>query len=222
MEIQLRKEKRRDRGTTMATMSEWKCVSAAAVLCSLLVLASAARAQNKVLGELQFEAANKAAKTAGVWIDGQYLGFLRELKGSKKVLLMPGEHEISIRQAGYKEFQEKLVLEPGQQQSLRVALQKDPQAQYSSVTAQIKISVQPDRAAVFLDDAYAGHAHEFGGVGRAMLVSPGKHHIKIVLPGYQDFDAEVNLLANEKYEIKTELLKGSINQADPLIKQPSM
>jgi hypothetical protein len=206
----------------MATMKAFKCACTAAFLSSLLFFALTARAQNKVLGELQFQAANKPAKTAGVWVDGQYLGFLRELKGSKKVLLLPGEHEVSVRQAGYKEFQEKVVLEPGQQQSLTVALQKDPHAQYSSVTAEIKISVQPDRAAVFLDDAYAGHAHEFGGVGRAMLVSPGKHHIKIILPGYQDFDAEVNLVANEKYEIKTELLKGSINQADPLIKQPSM
>jgi hypothetical protein len=43
-------------------------------------------------------------ETSGVWIDGQYVGYLRELKGSKKILLLPGEHEITIRQGGYVDF----------------------------------------------------------------------------------------------------------------------
>jgi len=65
-----------------------------------------------------------------------------------------------------------------------------------------------DRAAVFVDDQYAGHAHEFGGAGRAMLLSPGKHRIKITLPGYQSFETEIEVRANQKYDIKTQLPKG--------------
>jgi PEGA domain len=52
-----------------------------------------------------------------------------------------------------------------------------------------------------------------------MLVSPGKHQIKIALPGYQAFDTEVNLLARQKITIKTDLVPGSITQAGPSIKQ---
>jgi hypothetical protein len=53
-----------------------------------------------------------------------------------------------------------------------------------------------------------------------MAISPGKHRIKIELPGYRTFETEVNLLAGQKSEIKTELVKGSIEQAGPLIKEP--
>jgi PEGA domain len=177
-----------------------------ALLCTL-ALPVAAR-NNKILGEVRFEPENGAAKTAGVWVDGKYVGYLNELKGSKKLLLLPGEHEISVRQAGYASVEEKISVEPNAAQTLRVALAKDPRAQYPRVTAEVKLAIDPDRAAVFVDDQFAGHAHEFGGAGRAMLLSPGKHHIQITLPGYQSFDTEIEVRAHQKYDIKTQLPKG--------------
>ena len=53
-----------------------------------------------------------------------------------------------------------------------------------------------------------------------MQVSPGKHRIKIALPGYQVFETEDTLLPNQKSTVKTDLVKASITQAGPLIKQP--
>jgi len=64
-----------------------------------------------------------------------------------------------------------------------------------------------------------GSVNEFMGVGRGMLVSPGKHRIKIALPGYQAFDTEVSLLPHQKITIQTDLIHGSITQAGPSIKQ---
>jgi len=86
------------------------------------------------------------------------------------------------------------------------------------VSAALKLNVEPGRAAVFLDDKYVGHASEFGGL-HSMLISPGKHRIKVGLPGYRTFETEVNLLVGQKSEVKTELVKGSIQQASPEIKQ---
>jgi len=54
---------------------------------------------------------------------------------------------------------------------------------------------------------------------RGMLVSPGKHRVKIALPGYQAFETEVNLLPRQKITIKTNLVPGSITQARPSIKK---
>src|SRR5437762_10266506 len=51
------------------------------------------RAQNQVMGELKFSGPTKIEKSSGVWIDGQYVGYLRELKGDKKIMLLPGQHE---------------------------------------------------------------------------------------------------------------------------------
>ena len=47
-------------------------------------------AQDRVMGELKLEGATKVERDSGVWIDGGYVGYLKELKGSKKVMLLPG------------------------------------------------------------------------------------------------------------------------------------
>lgn len=175
-------------------------------MCALALPLSART--NQILGEVRFQADNGPAKTAGVWVDGKYVGYVNELKGSKKLLLLPGEHQISVRQAGYQSVEETISIEPNAMQTLRISLAKDPRALYPTVSAEVKLAIDPDRAAVFVDDQFAGHAHEFGGAGRAMLLGPGKHHIKITLPGYESFDTEIEVRANQKYDIKTQLPKG--------------
>ena len=191
----------------------------AAHLSLFITIANCWAQENKVMGELRFEGATKVEKDSGVWIDGNYVGFLKELHGNKKVMLLPGEHEVSVRQAGYDDFRKKIVVEPRQVQTVQVAMHLSPHAVTPDVTATLKLNVQPGRAAVFLDDNYVGHASEFSGL-RSMLISPGKHRIKIGLPGYRTFETEVNLVAGQKSEIKTELVKGSIQQAGPDIKKP--
>jgi hypothetical protein len=194
-----------------------------AILAVAAVLATAPgsmRSQdNKIMGQVDFAANTKDEKNAGVWIDGQYVGHVSELKGDKKVVILPGEHTISARQSGYQDIEQKVTVEPGKTLLFTVRLAKDSKVQYSKVTSEIKIHVEPDRAAVFLDGSFVGYVHEFGGVGRAMLVNPGKHEIKIALPGFRDFTTQVNLLPKQKYTIETKLVPGSITQADPSVKQ---
>jgi hypothetical protein len=159
------------------------------------------------MGEIQLEGKSHVEKTSGVWVDGQYVGYLKELKGSKKVMLLPGEHVITVRQDGYQDFSERVVVQPGEKQVVRVAMEKAPTGPLPTVTATLKIEVHPTRAAVFLDGLFVGHAGEFEGAGRGMLVAPGTHRIRIELPGYRDFESDINPLANQKVEIKTELVK---------------
>jgi hypothetical protein len=186
-------------------------------LCAAAALASA---QSKVMGEVKFEGASKVERDSGVWVDGQYVGFLKELHGDKKVMLLPGEHEVAVKQSGYDDFVTKVVVEPGQAQTIQVAMHLSPRATQPDVTSTLKLDVQPGRAAVFLDGKLVGHASEFGGSFHSMLISPGKHTVKVELPGYRTFETEVNLLAGQKSEVKTELVKGSIEQAGPDIKPP--
>jgi hypothetical protein len=176
-----------------------------------------ALAQNQVMGNIKFTGETKVEKSSGVWIDGQYVGYLKELKGKKQVTLLPGKHDISVRQAGYSDFTRQVTLEPGQTQVFHVTMQKAEGAVWSTETATLKLEVWPERAAVFVDDAFAGHAAEFGGAFESMQLSPGKHRIKLALPGYQTFETEVNLLVNQKAEIKIEPMRGSIEQSEPLL-----
>jgi PEGA domain len=189
-------------------------------LCFFAVAGQASAQSNKVMGEVHFEGASKVERDSGVWIDGEYVGFLKELKGNKKVLLLPGEHKLEVRQSGYDTFEQKLVVEPAQVQTVKVVMHRAAGMRLPDVTATLKITVQPGRAAVFLDGQYIGHASELGGAVHSLSVSPGKHRIKVELPGYRTFETEVNVLRGQKSEVKTELVKGSIEQAGPDIKKP--
>jgi hypothetical protein len=191
----------------------------ALLVAGALLPPSATRGDNKVLGQVNFVPAGKPEKSAGVWIDGQYLGYVHELKGNKKVLLMPGKHTITVRQTGYKDWTDDVIIQPDQELNLPIQLEKNPEARYPSVTAQVKLKVDPDRAAVFVDGQFAGYAHQFGGARRAMLIAPGKHQIKIALVGYRDFTTEVDLQPHQKFTLKTALIPGSVEQADSSVKK---
>jgi hypothetical protein len=209
----------------MTTRSVIGRAALAVLLFVLMGVGAAVRAQqtqqaapNQILGEVQFEGKDKAEKTAGVWVDGQYVGYASELKGDKKIMLLPGQHEVSLRQSGYLTLTQTILVEPAKRVIVTVNLEKDPKAQFSAVTSEIKLKVTPERAAVFVDDNFAGYVSQFNGVGKGMLVSPGAHHIKIALPGYQQFDSDVNLLPKQKVTIRTDLVPGSITQAPPAVK----
>lgn len=187
------------------------------VLSALLVV-PAIHAGNEVMGELQFEGKSKIEKTSGVWIDGGYVGYLKELKGSKKVLLLPGEHSISVRQDGYQDFTQQVTIQPGQKFLVNVVMSKAATMPMPSVTATVKIAVNPNRAAVFVDGQFVGHVGEFEGAGRGMLVAPGSHNIKVALPGYQTFETKIDAAANQKVEVKTDLVKNDAAVSDPMLK----
>jgi PEGA domain len=189
----------------------------ALLILSALLLCPAMYAENNVMGEIQFEGKSHVDKTSGVWVDGEYVGYLKELKGSKKVLLLPGEHVITVRQDGYQDFTQRVEIQPGQKEIVRVVMEPAATGPLPAVTATVKIAVNPSRAAVFLDGLFVGHVGEFEGAGRGMLVAPGAHQIRIALPGYQTFETDINPIADQKVEIKTDLVKNGAPLSEPLV-----
>jgi hypothetical protein len=185
--------------------------------CAFL-LATMLHADNKVMGELELKGKSKVEKTSGVWIDGQYVGYLKELKGDKRVLLLPGEHEISVRQNGYQDFNQRVTLRPGQKLVVPVAMLKGPSGAMPAAWSVVKINVVPSRAAVFLDGRFVGHVGEFQGMGRSLQIAPGTHNIKITLSGYKTFDTQINPLPKQKVEVKTQLVKTDNPLEDPSLR----
>jgi hypothetical protein len=175
----------------------------------VMVLATIALAENKVLGEVELQGESKVERDSGVWVDGQYLGYLKELKGDKKILLLPGDHEIMVRQDGYQDFQTKVTVQPGAKQIVMVKMVKDDRFKMPSVFSEVKLAVTPNRAAVFVDDLYVGHASEFEGLVHSLLVAPGHRKITVSLPGYQTFETELDLAPKQKFKLKTELVKSA-------------
>jgi len=179
----------------------------------VILLIGVVCAQDRVQSELRFAAHSKDEKTAGVWVDGQYVGFVKELVGDKKLMLLPGKHDIVIRQPWYNELVKEVILEPGKTHEVKVELVKSGRLPTKDATGELKIAATPSRAAVFVDGQYAGHVDEFGGVGKAMLLTPGQHRLHIALPGYLPFDTMVDLRPQQKLKIQTDLVKGSITEA---------
>lgn len=203
----------------MTKMSLWKATRFALPVILFLALSSTPYARNEILGKLEFVAESSVEMTSGVWVDGQYVGYLGELYGPRKVLLLPGEHLIVVRQAGYKDFIKRIALRPGDKQEVYVSMEDDPQALWPQVKAEVKLEVRPGRAAVFVDDLFAGHVDEFNGMGRGMILAAGRHNIKIALPGFETFETEVKLLPDQRFKIKTDLLEATVAEAGPPIKK---
>ncbi|HEV2521449.1 MAG TPA: PEGA domain-containing protein [Candidatus Acidoferrales bacterium] len=168
-----------------------------------LVCAASYAQQGTGIGEVRFTADNQAERDSGVWIDGKYAGYVKELKGDRKVMLPPGEHEILVRQAGYKDFTQKLVVAADQIQTIAVVMEEDTKAIYPGAdAAELRLDIRPKRAAVYLDNGYMGHGGDFGGRFHSMLVSPGKHQLKVTLDGYRSYETEINALASTKSQMK--------------------
>jgi hypothetical protein len=196
------------------------CLLVLGSLSGVFSLPTTLHAQDRIMGQIQFVPTTKIGKTSGVWIDGQYVGYLGELKGGNRLRLLPGSHDISVRQAGYSDFDKKVLIEPRIILEVRVSMERDPRFVYPDrkTSSEVRLNVQPGRAAVFLDDYYVGTVDEYYGVAHGMLVVPGKHRFKIALAGYKTFETDVELAPKQKFELRTELMAGSINDADPEIR----
>jgi len=186
----------------------------------VMALVGMVHAEDRVQSEIKFVAHNKAEKTAGVWVDGQYVGFVKELTGDKKIVLLPGKHDVVVRQAWYKDYAEQVILEPGKTSLINVSLVRDEHPNTREATGELKISATPTRAAVFVDNQFAGHVDELDGAGKAMLLTPGRHSVRVALPGYLPFETVVDLRSHQKLKLQTDLVKGSITEAGSLVNQP--
>ncbi|HWG59224.1 MAG TPA: PEGA domain-containing protein [Candidatus Acidoferrales bacterium] len=189
--------------------------------CAFLAAGATARGSGRKNGKgaLRLIPATKVEKAAGVWVDGKYMGYVSQFAGRKPIPLAPGDHELVLRETGYKEFTRHITLAAGGQLDLEVRMEIDPRMRYSAESAEIRIHVAPSNAAVYLDGAFAGTVNDFGGIGRAMLAPPGKHTLKISSPGYEDYVVALNLEAGEKYNIETKLTRGTGTQQGTALKE---
>lgn len=189
----------------------------AAVGCALtlMCLAGIVGAANPHLGEVEIRAASRVEKDAGVWVDGQYMGHVKQLRGKSRLYLLPGQHELVFKLVGYDDVHQTIVVEPGGSSEYRLSMQQKTQLNFPTdeQTASLVLSVAPDAAAVFVNDQYAGHVARFDG-RKGMRLREGTYRVRITLPGYRPFETELTLRANQSYEIKTELAKGSIAEQD--------
>src|SRR3989475_12809065 len=72
------------------------------------------------------------------------------------MLLLPGKHEIVVRQAWYQDYVEQALLEPGEIHTIKLAMAKESHVATAGATSELKIDATPPRAAVFVDEQFVG------------------------------------------------------------------
>ena len=125
---------------------------------------------------------------AVVFVDGQQVG-TSPYTGE----VAPGEHVLEVSNDGYKTVQQQLQLDPGQQLSLKLALQ---QAQAGQVPPLIAAASDPQGAQLFLDGKLVGPTPI------KARSTPGPHDIKLGLDGYISRSARINLPDSRDFELR--------------------
>lgn len=184
----------------------------AALLTVISSFATAGAYAKPLQGELEIEAASRIERNAGVWLDGQYVGRVDELDGRGRLVLVPGEHQLTFKLNGYEDVTRTINVEPGSQQQHRVAMSLAAGTTYPAKenTAQLRLKVKPDAAAIFINERFIGTRDSFGGRAGIRL-SAGTYRVTIALPGYEPFNAELTLRAGQTYEVETKLAKGRLD-----------
>ena len=87
----------------------------------------------------------------------------------------PGEHQLEVSNEGYKTIAQQLQLDPGQQLSFKLVLQK---AQKGQVPPLIAVASDPQGAQLYVDGKLVGPTPV------KVRSTPGPHEIKLALEGY--------------------------------------
>ena len=186
-----------------------------------LLAAAGVFAGNPLQGEVEIRPVTKLERNAGLWLDGQYIGSVDALDGRGRLTLVPGEHHLLFRLIGHDDIAATINVGPGSQLLYRLAMLPTASASYPEEvdTARLRIDVEPELAAVFINDSFVGEADRFG-TRQGMRLSAGTYRVTIAQPGYEPFNAELTLRAGQTYEVKTELRRGhSGDQARELTTQ---
>jgi tetratricopeptide (TPR) repeat protein len=136
-------------------------------------------------GKLQVET---EPPEAAVSIDGQQVG-TSPFSGP----VPPGDHVLEVSSEGYKTIQQQLTIDPGQQLSLKLALQ---QASAGRVPPLIAIASDPQGAQLFVDGRLVGITP------KKARSTPGPHEIKLALDGYVTRTGKINLPDTRDFELR--------------------
>lgn len=141
---------------------------------------------------------------AEVFLDGESVGFASDYDGRWDELSVPGgKHGIGFRHEGYRSLVLDLDVLPGETYVLNDRLASgagddhrsptaaaprpeggNEQASRIQATGRLRLHVEPDDAAVYLDGAYLGLAVELSSLHAALAVATGAHRLEAVRPGY--------------------------------------
>jgi hypothetical protein len=157
----------------------------------VLLTASLGFAQNgePLTGKLKVKA---NPGTAGVFIDGKYVGPASNHKFSRTYKVNVGDHEVTLVDPRYEEMKSKVTIHAGETLTLSQKLKELPAPK--GPFARLKILGFDKYAAVFLNGKFYAHADELNNFVQGLLIQPGEYTVRVEpMNGGQAHEEKVKL-----------------------------
>ncbi len=140
-------------------------------------------------GSLRFEVSPPEAQ---IFIDNRYIGNARELANIAEIAASAGRHLLEIRVGNEKTFTE-VAVSPHRVTPVRWALVAPTggDTALSPDNGRLRLQGSPPGAAIYLDGAFATVAESNYPV--SLRISPGRHRVQMVMPGYKGYAADVTV-----------------------------
>jgi hypothetical protein len=140
--------------------------------------------------------------SAGVFVDGNYMGPAANFGIARKYAVAVGEHEIILKDSRYEDYSTKVNIEAGKTTTLSQSLQ--PVTPPSPPFGTLRIKGGSSKFdGVFLNGKFMGHLDEFNNFAQGMLITPGEYTLTVVSPGGKQ-ELEEKIQIEEK---KTTLIR---------------
>jgi hypothetical protein len=154
-------------------MKEMKTIHVASLV---LLMASLGFAQNgePLMGKLKVKA---KPGTAGVFIDGKYVGPASNHKSARTYKVAVGDHEVTLVDPRYEEMKSKFTIHPGETLTLTQKLTELPTP--VGPFGGLKVKGFDKYAAVFLNGKFYAHADELSNMVEGLLIKPGEYTVRV-------------------------------------------
>lgn len=149
-------------------------------------------AQQLRYGSLRVESDPSGAK---VFLDNDYKG---ETPLNLKEISV-GQYSLKLILSGYEEYNSTIAILPILTVKLSVDLVPEPQAQ--DAYGSIAVNSNPQEARVYLDNAYKGQTPV-----NLRELPVGRHTVKLLLPGYQEWSREITVSPSQTARISANLI----------------
>jgi PEGA domain len=138
---------------------------------------------------------------AGVFVDGNYVGPAKNFGSVRKYKISPGEHEVTLKDSLYKDYETKVTIESGKTATIAAKLEALPAP--APPFGNLRIEGTDKFAAVYLNGKFMGHMDEFNNHWQGLLIKPGEYELKVVGEhGGTPFEQKVTIAENKTTHVK--------------------
>lgn len=119
--------------------------------------------------------------TAGLFIDGKYVGSAENFAISTSYTVSAGEHRIKLVDPRYEDYETTVTAEAGKTKKFdfKMTAKPKPQAPFGQIRT---IQGANKYTGIWLNAQYVGHVDEFSNIFQRLLVPPGSYLIRFENP----------------------------------------